>query len=94
MPIDNLKLADRGMGDPRRPEGREDARNEKENEDGDAWDSAAAVEANSGSRQISLRMNGGASMNRFRAFPERNNDNSMHHHDSSKHPLYGRSKTR
>jgi hypothetical protein len=29
-------------------------------------------------RQISLRINGGASMNRFRAFPERNNCHSMH----------------
>jgi hypothetical protein len=37
--------------------------------------------------QISLRIDGGAPTNRFRAFPERNSDNGMHHHDTSKRPF-------
>ena len=45
-----------------------------------------AVDGKSGSRQISLRINGGC----FRAFPERSYDNSVRHHDASKRPLYGK----
>ena len=46
------------------------------------------LKQNRDSREISLRINGGS----CRAFPERNNCNTAHHHDSSKRLSYGRSR--